>query len=619
MVREAPRERTVSTGRSRRGFLKRASLAVTTGGVLVGGSGSASASTTVPITGTLQRYDGRPVPNASLHVNYHSWGHGPSGNASGDTDADGAFEVTVPGEADSFSMGLYKSDENHFVSPRFDGVPHVFNFGTRWLDADGYEFGTVRLPEAARVDLRAVIANGAGVEDARPEFRAVADSSWYAIGPWALTTNDEGYATLEHADRTGLELAETVEAVVEPPEDDPRFDDAVHKRDLQVTAETTVEVDVSRRATRGSQGEPNQPSNVRWEQTFGGTGKDWTVSVASTENGYVFVGGTRSFGGSDHDIWLVKTDNRGRQQWREIFGGDREDVALSVIDTADGVVFVGQTNSLGDGGYGDLLVVKTDLDGREQWIQTFGEDDRDRGRAIVETADGYVIAGGTSSYGPWWEEDMWLIKIDRRGHKQWSRRFGGDGDELARSLARTRDGGFVLAGRTTSSGAGSADAWLVKTDSKGDKQWDRTFGGSEFDRAHSVIQTTDGGYLFAGLTTSMGAGRADAWLVKTDGRGRRQWSRTFGKESGDWASSVIETDGGYLFAGGTRPADGGRSNALLLKTDERGTETWRRTFGGSGGDYAGSVIADKGGYVFAGGNRSYGPGGEDAWLVKTRK
>jgi len=176
-----------------------------------------------------------------------------------------------------------------------------------------------------------------------------------------------------------------------------------------------------------------------------------------------------------------------------------------------------------------------------------------------------------------------------------------------------------VAGLTYSFGAGSGDAWLIKTDSVGNEKWSTTFGGSDWDWAWSVQQTSDGGYILAGRTYSFGAGSCDAWLIKTDSLGNEEWSRTFGGSDVEGAWSVHQTsDGGYILAGYTGSFGAGSSDAWLIKTDSLGNEEWSRTFGGSHFEHAYSVqqTSDRG-YIMAGYTDSFGPGGFDAWLIKT--
>ncbi|MFH1010680.1 MAG: T9SS type A sorting domain-containing protein [bacterium] len=201
----------------------------------------------------------------------------------------------------------------------------------------------------------------------------------------------------------------------------------------------------------------------------------------------------------------------------------------------------------------------------------------------------------------------------------WSRTFGGSGSDGCSSVQQTTDGGYILGGETTSYGAGGSDFWLVKTDANGDSLWSRTFGGSDDDVCTSVQQTTDGGYILGGMTMSYGAGECDFWLVKTDANGDSLWSRTFGGSSNDICWSVQQTtDGGYILGGGTNSYGAGECDFWLVKTDAGGTQLWDTTFGGSSNDVCLSVQQTPGGgYILGGYTGSYGAGSEDFWLVKT--
>ena len=251
---------------------------------------------------------------------------------------------------------------------------------------------------------------------------------------------------------------------------------------------------------------------------------------------------------------------------------------------------------------------------QELWNRTFGGHGRDYAEAVIQTTDGgYAIGGWTTSYGAG-SIDAWLIKTDGYGNEDWNKTFGGYKGDGASSIVQTTDGGYALAGYTVSYGTGSSeDFWLVKTDLSGNVMWSKVFGSRSEDEAMSVIQASDGGYVIAGVT----AGNGDAWLVKTDRYGNEQWNKIFGGRSFDRASAVIQTsDGGFAFAGGTQSY--GAADAWLVKTDCYGNEEWNRTFGGYDYDTAYSVIqTSDGGYAIAGCSCSYGAGSADFWLVKT--
>ena len=310
----------------------------------------------------------------------------------------------------------------------------------------------------------------------------------------------------------------------------------------------------------------------KWDKTFGGTGYDRAFSVQQTsDSGYIIAGGTDSYGTGSGSFWLVKTDSSGKKQWDKTFSGTGYYHANSVQQTSDGgYILAGGTWSY-DMGFRDFWLVKTDSSGNKQWDKTFGGTVSGYARSVQQTSDGgYIIAGETTYAG---SGDFWLVKTDSSGKKQWDKTFGGTEYDSAKSVQQTSDGGYIIAGVTNSYGAGSSDFWLVKTDSSGNKQWNKTFGGTEYDSAKSVQQTSDGGYIIAGVTNSYGAGSSDFWLVKTDSSGNKQWNKTFGGTEYDSAKSVQQTsDGGYITAGDTNSYGAGSGDFWLIKVKAEPTE-----------------------------------------------
>ena len=256
---------------------------------------------------------------------------------------------------------------------------------------------------------------------------------------------------------------------------------------------------------------------------------------------------------------------------------------------------------------------------------TFDGGADDESYSIIGTEDGgYALAGITNSSGAG-KYDFWLIKTDATGVATWNMTYGGPGRDIAMSMVATDDEGYALAGSINQSIDNdtwldnSDDVWLVITDSKGIMLWNRTFGGPNYERAKSLVATSDGGYVLACETRSFGAGGADFWLIKTNSVGVMEWNMTYGGEDNEFASCVVETlDGGYALTGSTIPSGGGSADFWLVKTDSKGNMEWNQTYGGLGTEYSNSMVTTAdGGYAIAGSTTSYGSGGWDAWLVKT--
>jgi len=362
-----------------------------------------------------------------------------------------------------------------------------------------------------------------------------------------------------------------------------------------------------------------QPPDSLWSRTFGGSSVDECYAIQQTaDGGYILGGQTYSFGAGDYDFWLVKADECGDSLWSQTYGGTDGDQCASVQQISDGgYILAGSTQSYGEP-WGDLFLVKTNAIGDQLWSRTYGGGAEDGCRSVRQTPDsGYILGGFTRSFGAG-GYDFWLVKTDEEGGDLWSRTFGGSGEDVCYSMQQTSDDGYILAGFTDSFGAGLRDFWLVKTNAGGDSLWSRTFGGSGDDECFTVQQTSDDGYILAGYTESFGAGSCDFWLVKTNADGDSLWSRTFGGNDYDFCFSIQQTsEGGYILAGFTSSFGAGFYDSWLVKTDSFGDSLWSRTFGGSELDECFSVQqTSDGGYIMAGATYSFGAGNHDFWLVR---
>ena len=260
----------------------------------------------------------------------------------------------------------------------------------------------------------------------------------------------------------------------------------------------------------------------------------------------------------------------------------------------------------------------------EMWSKTYGNG-KEVGNSLVETSDGgFAVAGDTGSFGAG-GSDFWLVKTDSNGNMEWNRTYGGAEDESAKAVIKTSDGGFAMAGNRNPYEYSECDCWFVKTDSYGNMEWNQTYGGPDYDCANALIETSDGGYAIAGGTLSFGAGETDFWLVKTDAQGNMKWNQTYGGADAETSTSLVEThDGGYALAGGRTGLEGGvpgfypfDNTIWLVKTDVYGNMEWNQTYGErlSYKNAHSLVATSDGGFAMGG----YVPDGHysDFWLIKT--
>jgi hypothetical protein len=341
--------------------------------------------------------------------------------------------------------------------------------------------------------------------------------------------------------------------------------------------------------------------------------------VQVTDNGgYIVAGYTLSLGAGSRDVVLIRLDGQGNTGWAKIYGESNTDYGWTVDQTLDGGFIVGaHSESFGAGSH-DVMLLKTDGSGEISWVKYYGGSSADGAYSLQQTADGgLIIASHTNSFGAG-VHDIYLIKTDSEGDTLWTKTYGAGSQDYLQGVHQTADGGFIMAAYSSGFGAGSNDFYLVRSNSSGDTLWTKSYGGSGSDVAYSVQQTTDGGFIVAGYTTSFGAGNNDVYLIKLDSGGQIIWAKTYGGSGADYSYSVRQTkDGGFIVAGQTY-SFGTNGDVYLIRTDEDGNHLWSFAYGGTGEDKAWSVKqAPDSGYIVAGYTRSFGEGNEDIYIIKT--
>ncbi|MBP1662560.1 MAG: hypothetical protein H6P94_809 [Thermoplasmatales archaeon] len=361
--------------------------------------------------------------------------------------------------------------------------------------------------------------------------------------------------------------------------------------------------------------------NENWMKTFGGWRYDVGISTQQTaDGGYIIVGITASKGAGKDDVWLIKTDSMGAKIWEKTFGGPDIDIGVSVQQTTDeGYIITGRTRSYGNG-LDDVWLIKTNNLGIKEWEKTFGGTLHDGGSQVRQTNDGgYIIVGDVNNDGGG-DGDLWIIKTDGTGTMQWEKIYDGHGSPLSHdsgsSIALCSDGDYIIAGGTfTRTDTYGYNIWLIKIDEEGNHLWNETFGGSDSEFVSSVIQTNDGGYLMVGVDSYTNPDET-VWIIKTDENGEFQWEQKYAGMGTARGESVQQTsDGGFIIAGFTYRKFS-RYKALIVKTDENGAKQWSKIFfGGVGNSIASSVQQTTDGGYIIGGERSLFLN-SNVWLIK---
>ena len=437
----------------------------------------------------------------------------------------------------------------------------------------------------------------------------------------------------------------------------------------------------------------SQAPEIEWQNTIGSVGYDDLYAVHETSDKGYILGGTAGttisgdktvlgYGGSDY--WLVKLDSSGNIIWQNDFGGNDADYLYAVQETSDkGFILGGSSNSalsgiktednIGAPGTNDYWIVKVDSLGNFEWENTIGGNSQDWLTSIEQTSDGGYIIGGYSAsgisgdkteaanIGGGWGYDYWVVKTDSLGTIEWENTIGGTGDDWLKSLKQTSDDGYILGGFSNSGISGdkteptvgltaASDYWIIKIDSTGEIEWQKTIGGNDWDYINSIDQTSDGNYILGGYSFSGISGDKsesvigydDYWVIKINSFGGILWQNTLGGYSSDRLYSIKQTvDGGYILGGHSDSnispdkSEGGFGSYdfWVVKLNSIGSIEWDKTLGGNDYDYLYSVeqVHDEPtsneGYIIGGtaqsgisGNKTednVGAGGDaDYWVIK---
>lgn len=404
-----------------------------------------------------------------------------------------------------------------------------------------------------------------------------------------------------------------------------------------------------------------QAPSIQWQKSLGGTGIEKANTVIQTSDGGYIAGGYATSNNGDvtgahggNDCWIVKLDTAGTLVWQKTYGGTGHEGITSILELAEGGYIVSASSASSDGdvsdsnGGGDMWILKLDAVGNLLWEKSFGGTSSDNSSNIRQTTDGgFVVAGTASSYngdvvGQHGNADAWVIKIDALGNLVWQNALGGNSLDFADDIQQTTDGGYIVCGTNTSTNGdatfnyGITDYWILKLDTAGNLVWQKSFGGSNTERAYAIRQTIDGGYVIVGSSTSSDGnvtgshGSNDVWVVKLNATGTLIWQKALGGAGVDLGRGIYQNaDGSYIVGGYSASTDGdvtgnhGDKDAWIAKLTTTGTLVWQKSVGGSGIDEAYDIeMTSDGHQVLAGnsfssnGDATVNNGDADYWIVK---
>ncbi|MEZ5017422.1 MAG: T9SS type A sorting domain-containing protein [Flavipsychrobacter sp.] len=393
---------------------------------------------------------------------------------------------------------------------------------------------------------------------------------------------------------------------------------------------------------------------IQWKKSFGGTKTDNAWAVDNTlDGGYIVAGGSYSSDNDvvgnhilapyvPHDAWVIRLDSNGSVVWKKCYGAYGSEEFKDVIATADGgFFFIGETTSYQSGDVTGIFpdtcatcfntniwMVKTNASGTILWEKSIGGAGHDYVRSLVQTPDGgFAFIGYSNSTngdltGLKPEEKVWVVKMNDTGKILWQKIYGGSKIESPIDLKNTSDRGFVIASIADSDDGdvndrqGGRDTWVLKLDSIGAMQWNKTYGGSKVDQGGgSIVESVDGGYLFVAHPQSSDGdisgnkGGSDIWMVRLDDTGKILWEKSFGGSGYDGFSKVIQTpDSGFVVAGFTASNDGdvtvnnGPSDWWIVKTNKNGVKNWQLSIGSTFNERPYDIVLAKDGYFITGGS-----------------
>ncbi len=348
---------------------------------------------------------------------------------------------------------------------------------------------------------------------------------------------------------------------------------------------------------------------AQWQTIYGGDEDDIAYGIVALENGdSALVGTCKSFGAKRTDICVTRMTAKGEMKWRLWIGGKKKDEGKAISRAADGSILVlGHSKSFTTNYDYNLHVAKISLDGKLIWETSIGGNRDEFAGGIAGTDDGgALVVGASQSFGEG-DQNAYIVKLDKNGKEVSAYTVGGEKDDVATALTRTRGGEFVMVGYREIERAGDADFFLMKLDQNGKKIWAQTYGGEYEDTLDGVTATVDGGIVAIGKTRSYGSEQSDLTVMKYDASGKLIWHKIYGFKYYDYGNAVATTrDGGFILAGGTNSLGKGNHSMYVLALDKAGELIWSHVYGDERKDVAyGAARMSDGSVIVVGESNSF--------------
>lgn len=312
--------------------------------------------------------------------------------------------------------------------------------------------------------------------------------------------------------------------------------------------------------------------NTIWSGTYGGRYDDVAEAVVPVKNGFMLAGSTSSLGNMRQSLYAARISHKGKLMWENGYYSDKDDryTGKSIAKVNDKFMLIAGSEDHVKFFNSEVACYlgAVSVNGEHTWVQRYGGKDLDKANSIIKVKGGHVFAGTTETWGHG-NSDAYVVKIDASGQRVWHNAFGYNDDESANQIIATKDGGYILVGTTNSDRRKSNDIFLVKLNAKGDKEWQRYYGSEKKEEGFGIVEDRDG-YVVVGYTENTRNFDSDVYLFKIDKLGNLFWKKTYGGSDDDEGYAIAKVDDGFFITGFSEGASDRGKDLYLLKVNKDG-------------------------------------------------